>query len=235
MRRFHGLELGGAAGQPVADAAAPSSSTRRVSTAGGLRRISLDARIHSPASPPGSCPGRAAGQRSGPPSAGDRRTTPPPHRGGQIELEALRLYGLPEAAPALLCGTPTLPVGQREFAAETTLDLPSLAAGAAHLVDVAVPGARQGDRAEASLASSARFIELEARRHHGRGDRARRLGGLGLDDACGYRAIAGLLVEARRRGLAARRLALCNSGDVPAGSRGRVVGYGAWEFEEAAR
>jgi hypothetical protein len=35
---------------------------------------------------------------------------------GQIELEALRLYGLPEAAPALLCGTPTLPVGQREFA-----------------------------------------------------------------------------------------------------------------------
>jgi hypothetical protein len=34
---------------------------------------------------------------------------------GQIEPEALRLYGLPEAAPALLCGTPTLPVGQREF------------------------------------------------------------------------------------------------------------------------
>ena len=30
---------------------------------------------------------------------------------GQIELEALRLYGLPEAAPALLCGTPTLPSG----------------------------------------------------------------------------------------------------------------------------
>jgi hypothetical protein len=33
----------------------------------------------------------------------------------QIELEALRLYGLPEAAPALLYGTPTLPVGQRAF------------------------------------------------------------------------------------------------------------------------
>jgi hypothetical protein len=81
---------------------------------------------------------------------------------GQIELEALRLYGLPEAAPALLCGTPTLPVGQREFAAETTLDLPSLAAGAVHLVDVAVPGARQGDRAEVLLASSTRFIELDA-------------------------------------------------------------------------
>jgi hypothetical protein len=37
---------------------------------------------------------------------------------GQIELEALRLYGLPEAVSALLCGTPTLPIGRREFAAE---------------------------------------------------------------------------------------------------------------------
>ena len=81
---------------------------------------------------------------------------------GQIELEALRLYGLPEAAPALLCGTPTLPVGQREFAAETPLDLPSLGPGAMHLVDIAVPGARQGGRAEASLASSTRFIEWDA-------------------------------------------------------------------------
>ena len=81
---------------------------------------------------------------------------------GQIELEALRLYGLPEGAPALLTGTPTLPVGQREFAVETPLDLPSLAGGAVHLVDVTVAGARQGDRAEASLASSTRFIELDA-------------------------------------------------------------------------
>ena len=31
-----------------------------------------------------------------------------------------------------------------------------------HLVDVAVHGARQGDRGEASLASSTRFIELDA-------------------------------------------------------------------------
>ena len=31
---------------------------------------------------------------------------------GQIELEALRLYGLPEGAPALLCGPPTLPVAR---------------------------------------------------------------------------------------------------------------------------
>jgi hypothetical protein len=63
----------------------------------------------------------------------------------------------------LACGqsTPTLPVGRREFAAETALDLPSLAAGAVHLVDVTVTGARQGDRAETSLASSTRFIELD--------------------------------------------------------------------------
>ena len=81
---------------------------------------------------------------------------------GAIELEALRLFGLPETAPGLLCGTPTLPVGQREFAAEISLDLPSLASGATHLVDVTVTGARQGDRAEASLVSSTRFIELDA-------------------------------------------------------------------------
>lgn len=56
----------------------------------------------------------------------------------------------------------TLPVGKREFAAKTTLDPPSLSPGAVHLVDVAVPGARQGDRAEAPLASSTRLIELDA-------------------------------------------------------------------------
>ena len=60
-------------------------------------------------------------------------------------------------------------------------------------------------------------------------------GGLGPGDACGFRALAGLLVEARRRGLVARRLALRNSGDAPAGLRERVVGYGAWAFEATAR
>jgi hypothetical protein len=81
---------------------------------------------------------------------------------GQIELEALRLCGLPEHAPALLCGTPALPVGQWDFAAEVTWDLPSLAPGATSLLDVTVAGARQGDRAEAALASSTRFVELDA-------------------------------------------------------------------------
>ncbi|HYZ34469.1 MAG TPA: hypothetical protein VE684_19540 [Crenalkalicoccus sp.] len=77
-------------------------------------------------------------------------------------LAALRLYGLPEDAPALLCGTPALPVGQREFVAEVSWDLPSLAPGATSLLDVTVTGCRQGDLADATLASSTRFIELDA-------------------------------------------------------------------------
>jgi len=81
---------------------------------------------------------------------------------GQIELEALRLYGLPEHAPALLCGTPTLPVGQREFAAEITWDLPNLTPGTTSLLDITVTGCRQGDLAHAALAASTRFVELDA-------------------------------------------------------------------------
>jgi AmmeMemoRadiSam system protein B len=54
---------------------------------------------------------------------------------------------------------------------------------------------------------------------------------LGPDQACGCLAVAGLLVEAWRRGFKARRLSLCNSGDT-AGSRERVVGYGAWMFAQ---
>ena len=51
-------------------------------------------------------------------------------------------------------------------------------------------------------------------------------------DACGYLPIAGLLVEASRRGIQARRLDLRNSGDT-AGPKDQVVGYGAWAFHEA--
>ncbi|PVE21649.1 AmmeMemoRadiSam system protein B [Microvirga sp. KLBC 81] len=56
---------------------------------------------------------------------------------------------------------------------------------------------------------------------------------LGPDNACGYLAIAGLLIEMNRRGLGVQRLALANSGDT-AGTRDRVVGYGAW-ITDAAR
>jgi AmmeMemoRadiSam system protein B len=52
---------------------------------------------------------------------------------------------------------------------------------------------------------------------------------VGPNQACGCLAVAGLLIEAARRGLKAHRLSLCNSGDT-AGVRDRVVGYGAWMF-----
>jgi AmmeMemoRadiSam system protein B len=52
---------------------------------------------------------------------------------------------------------------------------------------------------------------------------------IGAERACGYLPIRGLLIEARRRGLAVQRLDLRNSGDT-AGDRSSVVGYGAWVF-----
>ena len=54
---------------------------------------------------------------------------------------------------------------------------------------------------------------------------------LGPEEACGHLAIRGLLALAAQRNLAAERLDLRNSGDT-AGSRDRVVGYGAWAFLE---
>jgi hypothetical protein len=82
---------------------------------------------------------------------------------GQIDLQSLRLYGLPEAAPAVLNGMPLLPQsGQREFAAEVAWDLLSLAPDPTSLLDVTIPGARQGDLAHAALATSTRFVELDA-------------------------------------------------------------------------
>jgi AmmeMemoRadiSam system protein B len=50
---------------------------------------------------------------------------------------------------------------------------------------------------------------------------------IGDDDACGARPVRGLLLAARRRGLAVRLLDLRSSGDT-AGDRDRVVGYGAF-------
>jgi AmmeMemoRadiSam system protein B len=49
--------------------------------------------------------------------------------------------------------------------------------------------------------------------------------------ACGHRAIAGLLLAARRHRLRAAELDVRNSGDT-AGDRKRVVGYGAFVFEQ---
>jgi hypothetical protein len=54
-------------------------------------------------------------------------------------------------------------------------------------------------------------------------------GRIGWDDACGRLPISGLLRVARKRGLKARTIALCNSGDT-AGAKDEVVGYGAYVF-----
>lgn len=53
------------------------------------------------------------------------------------------------------------------------------------------------------------------------------------DSACGWAAIAGLLVAARRRGMHSDAVDLRNSGDT-GGPRDRVVGYGAFLFSEPA-
>lgn len=55
---------------------------------------------------------------------------------------------------------------------------------------------------------------------------------LDADQACGASPVRGLLVWARQHGLRARLLDLRNSGDT-AGDKDRVVGYGAFAFEEA--
>jgi len=82
---------------------------------------------------------------------------------GPIDLQSLRLYGLPEAAPAVVNGTPLLPQsGQREFAAEVPWDLPSLAPGGTSLIDVTESRARAGDLAQPSLVSLTTFIDLSA-------------------------------------------------------------------------
>jgi len=56
---------------------------------------------------------------------------------------------------------------------------------------------------------------------------------IGHEDACGATPVGGLLLEAKRHGMQVTTLDLRNSGDT-AGSKDRVVGYGAWMLVEAA-
>ena len=80
---------------------------------------------------------------------------------GQIEVEALRLYGLPEDAPAILSGCPALPAGGRTLMFSASWDLPSIPPGATSNADVTVPGARRGDFADASLDTSSIAFVLD--------------------------------------------------------------------------
>jgi AmmeMemoRadiSam system protein B len=56
---------------------------------------------------------------------------------------------------------------------------------------------------------------------------------LGGEQACGAYPINGLMLAARRRGMAVHLLDLRNSGDT-AGDHSRVVGYGAFALTERA-
>lgn len=56
-------------------------------------------------------------------------------------------------------------------------------------------------------------------------------GGISHQQACGAIPVNGLLLAARRRGLSARLIAQCNSGD-RAGDRERVVGYASISFHQ---
>jgi hypothetical protein len=67
------------------------------------------------------------------------------------------LFGLPETAPGLLCGTPTLAVGVREFQAKVPLDLSLVPRSSARRVQH-VATAHAGD-----LGFEGRFLPL---RHH---------------------------------------------------------------------
>ncbi len=58
-------------------------------------------------------------------------------------------------------------------------------------------------------------------------------GAIDHEGACGIHPLAGLLALGRRKGLRVQTLDLRNSGDT-AGSKDRVVGYGAWRFDEPA-
>ncbi|NKB56594.1 MAG: AmmeMemoRadiSam system protein B [Alphaproteobacteria bacterium] len=60
-----------------------------------------------------------------------------------------------------------------------------------------------------------------------------RAGDIGRDQACGRIPVAGLLTAAQQRSMTVERLDLRNSGDT-AGTKDRVVGYGAWSLYEAA-
>ena len=139
-------------------------------------------------------------------------TADPPHapeHALEVELPFLQVLGAPFSLVPLLVGEATpAQVGQvleRLWNAATFV----ISSDLSHYLDY--EAARRRDAATAAI------IE---------GGDWKRLSG---NDACGYLAVAGLLMQVARHGLTAKRLALGNSGDT-AGSRDRVVGYGAWAF-----
>jgi AmmeMemoRadiSam system protein B len=139
-----------------------------------------------------------------------------PEHALEVELPFLQVVGAEVAIVPLLVGE----AAPEEVAAV----LGRLWGGAETLILVSSDLSHFHDYATARRRDAATAAAIE------RGDWA----ALGPGEACGFLAVAGLLIEGGRRGLGgARRLALANSGDT-AGGRDSVVGYGAWRFDAAA-
>lgn len=79
-----------------------------------------------------------------------------------LSLDHSRPSSLPKDAPALLCGTSGAAGRHAVVQAEVSWNLPSLAPSITSLLDVTVADCQFGDLADAALASSTRFIELDA-------------------------------------------------------------------------
>jgi AmmeMemoRadiSam system protein B len=104
---------------------------------------------------------------------------------------------------------------------------------AAELLDTVWGGAETVVVVSSDLSHYLGYDEARAR-DHGTAQAILRLeADLVPEEACGAAPINGLLVAARRRGLAAELVDLRSSGDT-AGDRDRVVGYGAFAFSDAA-
>jgi MEMO1 family protein len=148
------------------------------------------------------------------PSVGRSDAAHAPEHALEVELPFLQAMLGPFTVVPLLVGD--------AVAAQVAEILRRVWGGAETLVIVSSDLSHFYDDATARRRDAATAAAIE------RGDGAR----LGPNDACGYLPVAGLLVQARERGLKARRLALRNSGDA-SGDRASVVGYGAWSFEAA--
>ena len=161
---------------------------------------------------------------------------------GDIPVDHAAIAGIPGVA---LADEPH----RREHAIEVELPFLQRALGRDRfgLVPLVV-GEATGEEVAAALASFAddpktlvvvssdlsHFLPYEAaaRRDQATAAAIERLEGdeVRAEDACGWLPIRGWLALARQRSLRVERLDLRNSGDMAAGDRRSVVGYGAWAF-----
>ena len=159
---------------------------------------------------------------------------------GRVPVDAAAIDAILDLPQVTLADGPHL----REHALEVQLPFLQAVLGAFAVVPLAVGEAAPAQVAEVLArlwggAETVIVVSSDLSHYHADAE-ARRLdaataaaievfaaGRLGPEDACGYRAVAGLLIEAAARGLTIERLDLRNSGDT-GGHLREVVGYGAW-------